>query len=186
MPTGGNARSVHSSVNDLIKATILDIEHILKRLPQRGDRVDVVKAGQESNLNEINLCSRKNRSTSNTSVERCSTCGPSCASSSRSSGAEHRREVSSSKAVESAPNDQANQRGLPKAKGRIVPDSICVTPLESEYGMMIDMVLSVILEETSETKLIDVRVECPNFKPSRIHIGGKWYDVVDDGTNAHN
>ncbi|KAK5972618.1 hypothetical protein GCK32_003322 [Trichostrongylus colubriformis] len=178
-----NARSVHTSVNDLIKATVLDIENILKGLPQRGDRVEVVASGHGRNFNEIDLSSKKNRSSSDTSVEPCSTCATS-SSASRPSGS-GQKICQTSKKDESVESDQRKKASLPKAKGRIVPDSICVNPLESGYGMVIDMVLSVQMEQTNESKLIDIRVECPDFKPKRLNIGGKWHDVVGSDTMGH-
>ncbi|KHJ75511.1 hypothetical protein OESDEN_24873 [Oesophagostomum dentatum] len=45
------ARVIQNGVNELVKVTILEVEKILKRLPQKGDPVEVITA---SGRNEYN------------------------------------------------------------------------------------------------------------------------------------
>ncbi|VDM58997.1 unnamed protein product [Angiostrongylus costaricensis] len=45
-------------------------------------------------------------------------------------------------------------------------------------GVIIDMMLRLYKKQPAETQLIDIRVECPVFKPSRIRVDGQWYNIV--------
>ncbi|VDP53071.1 unnamed protein product [Heligmosomoides polygyrus] len=118
MATIADARSVQDCLNELVKSTILEVEKLLLRLPQPGDRVDKVTAAEwENNVNEISLT--------------------------------------------------VNQK-------------VVVTPMNGVDGMTIDMRMQLHLA-SGETRPVDITVECPNFKPYRLNIGGSWYRV-ENGT----
>lgn len=191
MATIADARSVQDCLNELVKSTILEVEKLLLRLPQPGDRVDKVTAAEwENNVNEISLT--VNQKKPSESVDQSSSSGYLLSSSNATESLPH------SNASESVPSSKASfpeQRHTPaadvegkqvakgrteKATARIQADSVVVTPMNGVDGMTIDMRMQLHLA-SGETRPVDITVECPNFKPYRLNIGGSWYRV-ENGT----
>ncbi|RCN43689.1 hypothetical protein ANCCAN_10333 [Ancylostoma caninum] len=86
--------------------------------------------------------------------------------------------LSTPTASESSLNRPGKPRTLPKATAQILSDSVRVTPMDGMSGMLIDMVLRLKKEHSNQTKLIDISIECPDFKPSRICVDGSWYKIA--------
>ncbi|RCN30232.1 hypothetical protein ANCCAN_23998 [Ancylostoma caninum] len=59
-----------------------------------------------------------------------------------------------------------------------IRENVRVTPMDGMSGMLIDMVLRLKKEHSNQTKLIDISIECPDFKPSRICVDGSWYKIA--------
>ncbi|WKX95985.1 hypothetical protein Q1695_012443 [Nippostrongylus brasiliensis] len=59
-----------------------------------------------------------------------------------------------------------------------VKRNVRVFPLRDVDGMMIEMVLQLQKDSSNEAQNIEVIVECPNYKPNRINIGGTWYGML--------
>ncbi|KAL6733847.1 hypothetical protein Aduo_004459 [Ancylostoma duodenale] len=155
------ARTIHNGVNELVKTTILAVEKILKHLPQKGDRVDVVTASGRNDFNPADDTIRENKNTSVLLIDQ------------QSNMSQSTLAVS-----ESSVDHPGKPRSLPKATAQILSDSVRVTPLDNMSGMLIDMVLRLKKEHSNETKLIDISIECPDFKPSRICVDGSWYKIA--------
>ncbi|KHJ75680.1 hypothetical protein OESDEN_24704, partial [Oesophagostomum dentatum] len=73
---------------------------------------------------------------------------------------------------------QQKSKNLPKAVAQILPNSLRVTPMENVEGIFVDMILELKKEQLRESKQVDIRIECPHFKPRRICIDSCWYNVV--------
>ncbi|KAK6732190.1 hypothetical protein RB195_016521 [Necator americanus] len=109
------ARTIHDNVNDLVKRTILKIEKILRRLPQKGDRVDVITASARDRYNQADSV-RENRNASVLLIDQESSNSPSTSNYSQTVRL----------------NDKP--RHMHKATGHILSDSVRVTPLNNMEG----------------------------------------------------
>ncbi|EYC19499.1 hypothetical protein Y032_0024g897 [Ancylostoma ceylanicum] len=155
------ARTIHNGVNELVKTTILAVEKILKHLPQKGDRVDVVTASGRNDYNPVDDIVRENKNTSVLIIDQQPNSTP-----------------TTPIASQSTVDRSSKPRRLAKATGQILSDSVRVTPLDNMNGMLIDMVLRLKKEHSNDTKLIDISIECPDFKASRICVDGTWYKIA--------
>ncbi|KAK6732189.1 hypothetical protein RB195_016521 [Necator americanus] len=152
------ARTIHDNVNDLVKRTILKIEKILRRLPQKGDRVDVITASARDRYNQADSV-RENRNASVLLIDQESSNSPSTSNYSQTVRL----------------NDKP--RHMHKATGHILSDSVRVTPLNNMEGMVINMLLCLKKERSYSTQLIDICIECPDFRAHRICVDGRWYNI---------
>ncbi|WKX95986.1 hypothetical protein Q1695_012443 [Nippostrongylus brasiliensis] len=171
------ARMVHDSVNELVKKTILGVEDILLHLPQDGERVDVLTNDEQTNVNEIELPVKRNREPlqqvcTSSNPEQWHVCGCSAA---ETKVTQKRTPVD--ECLQQVMNQLPTGR-LAKAKARILANSVRVFPLRDVDGMMIEMVLQLQKDSSNEAQNIEVIVECPNYKPNRINIGGTCFNLT--------
>ncbi|CAJ0607854.1 unnamed protein product [Cylicocyclus nassatus] len=152
------ARVIQDGVNELVKTTILEVEKVLRHLPQKGDKVDVITASGRNEYNQEDGAIRQQKNLSELIID---------------------QQTMSSCSVDR----YGESRGLPKAAAHILSDSIRVTHMENMDGMNIDMTLRLKREHSSQVQLVDIRIECPDFKPKRMRIGGRWYNI--DFTECH-
>ncbi|KJH51386.1 hypothetical protein DICVIV_02400 [Dictyocaulus viviparus] len=244
----GPAENVHNIVNGLIRHTILDVERVLKRIPQNGDHLDVISMPDNKAFNEVDISLDKivlkripqngdhldvismpdNKAFNEVDISldkieeilpsSCSdTLGVVRSSSvsyvSKSKHEEQENTVkmsnrnekkkfvkatahilsdtlfrsSVSSVSKSKHEEQENtvkmsnrneKKKFVKATAHILSDTIRVLPIGKMDGMKLDMMLRLNKKNPDETQLIDIRIECPEFKPNRIRVDGQWYNIV--------
>ncbi|KHJ83802.1 hypothetical protein OESDEN_16494 [Oesophagostomum dentatum] len=64
------ARVIQNGVNELVKVTILEVEKILKRLPQKGDPVEVITASGHNEYNQEDDSLRENKNASTLVIDK--------------------------------------------------------------------------------------------------------------------